>query len=141
MQLSLMTCQLSTAALGQHPSLRNRDEAVPWTRDTHFLAGIRKVSLGNSYWESLPIFLLPLARLLGQLTPGSLCLVSTQHGNADQGCLAFRDRQENRGVGKLCYPVGQVQGMPLELPKAVPWKPLGAGTLAHCWGTDGGLVP
>lgn len=30
--------------------------------------------------------------------------------------------------------------MPLELPKAVPWKPLGAGTLAHCWGTDAALA-
>lgn len=71
---------------------------MPCTRDMHFLAGIRKALL--HYWESLPIFLLPLARLLGQLTGEGLCLVSTQHGNADQGCLAFRDRQENMGVGK-----------------------------------------
>lgn len=43
MQLSIMACHLGIAALGQHPSLGSRDEAVPCTRDTHFLAGIRKV--------------------------------------------------------------------------------------------------
>lgn len=96
--VSIMTCQLSIAALSPHPSLASRDEAVPCASDMHFLAGIRKALL--PYREFLPIFLLPLARLLGQLTGESLCLVSTQHGNADQGCLAFRDRQENMGVGK-----------------------------------------
>lgn len=134
MQLSIMTRQLSIAALSQHPSLGSRDEAVPWTRDAHFPAGIREVLL--PCWESLPIFLLPLARLLGQLTRGSLCLVSTQHGNADQGCLAFRDRQENMGVGKSLLPcragAGHATGITQSSARGGLWV---LGTLAHCWGT------
>lgn len=139
MQLSIMTHQLSIAALSQHPSLGSRDEAVPWTRDAHFPAGIREVLL--PCWESLPIFLLPLARLLGQLTRGSLCLVSTQHGNADQGCLAFRDRQENMGVGKSLLPcragAGHATGITQSSARGGLWV---LGTLAHCWGTGAGLA-
>lgn len=112
---------------------------MPWTRDAHFLAGIRKVLLPD--WESLPIFLLPLARLLGQLTRGSLCLVSTQHGNADQGCLAFRDRQENIGVGKSLLPcragAGHATGITQSIAHGSLWV---LRTLAHCWGIGAGLA-
>lgn len=58
-QLSIVTIVISALMLQLTPSPRLqlagvRDQAVPQTRDMHFLAGIRKALL--PYWEPLPIF-------------------------------------------------------------------------------------